>query len=319
MPGAGLVTRQSPAPPPGRKPDRKAIPLAEKTHCRRGHALSGDNVYIRPNSTWRECATCRYAAVKRHKARQQPQSRFCECGRQLRKRQRACSDCRSARAREYYISDEDRAWVYKRDGHACLKCGGDENLTVDHVMPRALGGPDHRSNYQTLCLPCNAAKGASYADYRKIADGQLSFHLTRPTPTLRDRFMAKVDVQLAGCWFWTGARTSTGTPAMNVDGQLQTAPRVAYGLFKGEIPDGQWVYRSCRDSACVAPGHLYTDEPGGGTGGQRQSPWDACAKGHPYTPENVRMDGSRRRCRTCRNEASRRYVERKKQAKALVG
>ena len=35
-----------------------------KTHCKRGHALVGENVYIRPSASIRECVTCRRAAEK---------------------------------------------------------------------------------------------------------------------------------------------------------------------------------------------------------------------------------------------------------------
>lgn len=32
---------------------------AAKTHCVRGHALSGPNVYLRPDAPWRSCRECR--------------------------------------------------------------------------------------------------------------------------------------------------------------------------------------------------------------------------------------------------------------------
>jgi hypothetical protein len=32
-------------------------------------------------------------------------------------------------------------------------------LTVDHIIPRSLGGPDEMSNYQPMCFPCNNKKG----------------------------------------------------------------------------------------------------------------------------------------------------------------
>ncbi len=44
----------------------------------------------------------------------------------------------------------------------CAKCHtpGDEDnpLQADHIVPHQLGGKNVRSNYQTLCRRCNAAK-----------------------------------------------------------------------------------------------------------------------------------------------------------------
>jgi len=36
-----------------------------KTHCKHGHPLEGDNVYVRPNSTIRECVACRKASARK--------------------------------------------------------------------------------------------------------------------------------------------------------------------------------------------------------------------------------------------------------------
>lgn len=32
-------------------------------------------------------------------------------------------------------------------------------LTVDHIIPKSLGGEDHIDNYQPMCFPCNNKKG----------------------------------------------------------------------------------------------------------------------------------------------------------------
>jgi 5-methylcytosine-specific restriction endonuclease McrA len=53
-----------------------------------------------------------------------------------------------------------RAAVYERDGHACLHCGTNSDLSLDHVHPYSLGGEDTMENLQTLCRPCNSRKGA---------------------------------------------------------------------------------------------------------------------------------------------------------------
>lgn len=58
------------------------------------------------------------------------------------------------------IPDDVRRAVYERDGHACLHCGATEPLTLDHIVPWSQGGEDAFENLQTLCLRCNASKGA---------------------------------------------------------------------------------------------------------------------------------------------------------------
>ncbi|MGP5050185.1 HNH endonuclease [Brachybacterium alimentarium] len=67
------------------------------------------------------------------------------------------------------IDPEDRDWIYERDGHQCLRCGG-AALSIDHVIPESLGGPTDRTNFQTLCRVCNSWKGTKLGaefDYRR--------------------------------------------------------------------------------------------------------------------------------------------------------
>lgn len=56
--------------------------------------------------------------------------------------------------------------VMQRDGWKCLRCGSTKRLTKDHIVPIAKGGSNDASNLQTLCLSCNASKGARHIDYR---------------------------------------------------------------------------------------------------------------------------------------------------------
>jgi hypothetical protein len=48
-----------------------------------------------------------------------------------------------------------RELVYKRDGHRCLRCDAEEDLTLHHIVHRALGGTNRADNLQTLCRPCH--------------------------------------------------------------------------------------------------------------------------------------------------------------------
>lgn len=38
--------------------------------------------------------------------------------------------------------------------------GKEVMFTKDHIFPKSKGGPDKLENYQTMCKPCNSAKGA---------------------------------------------------------------------------------------------------------------------------------------------------------------
>lgn len=61
-------------------------------------------------------------------------------------------------------------FIFERDGNKCLCCGATERLSIDHILPRVLGGTDEPENLQTLCLSCNCTKG----DHESvIRDGQL--------------------------------------------------------------------------------------------------------------------------------------------------
>lgn len=56
-----------------------------------------------------------------------------------------------------------RVEIFERDGFRCQYCSREfqrENLTIDHLVPLALGGVDEAVNYATACQPCNARKAA---------------------------------------------------------------------------------------------------------------------------------------------------------------
>lgn len=61
------------------------------------------------------------------------------------------------------IADEVKTFVWKRDGGRCVRCGSQQRLEFDHVIPLALGGGNTARNLQLLCETCNREKGASLA------------------------------------------------------------------------------------------------------------------------------------------------------------
>ena len=51
--------------------------------------------------------------------------------------------------------------IFKRDHYTCQYCGvqpGGEELTIDHVVPRAQGGDSRWDNCVLACLTCNSHK-----------------------------------------------------------------------------------------------------------------------------------------------------------------
>ncbi len=57
------------------------------------------------------------------------------------------------------ISKGKRSRVWERDGGACVKCGSQQGLQVDHIVPVALGGGCEEENLRLLCVSCNVREG----------------------------------------------------------------------------------------------------------------------------------------------------------------
>lgn len=71
------------------------------------------------------------------------------------------------------VTKRTRYEVLRRDNHACRYCGcmaPDVKLTIDHVIPKALGGSDDPSNLVTACVDCNAGKSSMQPDHALVDD-----------------------------------------------------------------------------------------------------------------------------------------------------
>ncbi len=68
-------------------------------------------------------------------------------------------DIRRRKATYYTSREEVRDEVCRIHGYACLKCGAESNLTMDHIIPVSKGGEDSIENLQPLCRTCNSKKG----------------------------------------------------------------------------------------------------------------------------------------------------------------
>jgi hypothetical protein len=73
------------------------------------------------------------------------------------------------------VSKRLRYEILRRDNHACRYCGAtapDTPLTVDHVVPTALGGSDQPDNLVAACVDCNSGKSATPPSNPLVADVQ---------------------------------------------------------------------------------------------------------------------------------------------------
>lgn len=66
-----------------------------------------------------------------------------------------------------WIRRDKRLAIYIRDGERCVYCGsapleGTQGaLTLDHILPRHLGGTNAPDNLLTSCRQCNCARGSA--------------------------------------------------------------------------------------------------------------------------------------------------------------
>jgi len=68
------------------------------------------------------------------------------------------------------VSKRTRFEVLRRDDFTCRYCRSkDSELTVDHVVPVALGGTDDPGNLVAACRDCNAGKGSTGPGEESVA------------------------------------------------------------------------------------------------------------------------------------------------------
>lgn len=66
------------------------------------------------------------------------------------------------------ITEKEWKSVLDKYGRRCLCCRRDDvTISMDHVVPLAVGGTNTVDNVQPLCRSCNSKKGTKTIDYRK--------------------------------------------------------------------------------------------------------------------------------------------------------
>ena len=62
----------------------------------------------------------------------------------------------------------------KRPKGKCRICAKDQELTINHIVPRFVGGTDNPENLEVLCMPCNSA------EYQRIVKEAMRFYFEHP-------------------------------------------------------------------------------------------------------------------------------------------
>jgi hypothetical protein len=141
---------------------------------------------------------------------------------------------------------------------------------------------------------------------------------------LPDKVVRRIHPDPSGCWIWIGSIDQYGYGRLSSrlsvkrGGLSSHAHRITWTLLRGEIPEGLQIDHLCRVRRCVNPDHLEPVTPlenqRRGIAGQvvraRHLARTHCVNGHEFTPENTRIDRSRkyprRCCKTCEVLAGRR-------------
>lgn len=134
---------------------------------------------------------------------------------------------------------------------------------------------------------------------------------------LRDRILARIEIDAEGCWRWTGRLDRDGYGIIAVDHIPRSAHRVAYEALVGPIPAGLQIDHLCRVRCCVNPAHL---EPVTGRVNTLRSPITVatinsqktrCPSGHAYVGVNLYTDPvGGRHCRACHRQQAAEFRQR---------
>ncbi len=91
-----------------------------------------------------------------------------------------------------------RREIFARDGYACQYCGEVQaQLTIDHVMPRRLGGKRRWENLVSACQSCNRKKGGRTP---RDAGMRLNQIPSRPALTVEKLILQRASGRIDRAW-----------------------------------------------------------------------------------------------------------------------
>lgn len=71
------------------------------------------------------------------------------------------------------------------------------------------------------------------------------------------RFVSKLKMSERGCWEWAANRSPRGYGKVTVGQQDLRSHRLAWMIFRGDIPENLFVLHRCDNPPCCNPDHLF--------------------------------------------------------------